>query len=109
VTAWVDRPPLYPVRRSPCCPAQRGCARGGLDDRFLRDRSRLHLHRAGVSPEAVQIADPLRLPLGCDALVSEYALGLKGSHTFYVNIFAGDEHLRNFHILAVALRPITSP
>ena len=29
-------------------PAQRGCGRGGLDDRFLRDRSRLRLHRAGV-------------------------------------------------------------
>jgi hypothetical protein len=62
VAAGVERPPLYPLRRCTGCPAQRGCARGGLDDRFPRDHSRLSLHRAGVSPEAVQIADPLRLP-----------------------------------------------
>ena len=56
-----SRPPFYPLRRCPGCPAQRGCARARLDDRFLRNRGRLPLHRAGVSPEAVQIAGASRL------------------------------------------------
>ena len=56
VAAGVERPRFDPLRHRPGRPAQRGCARAGLDDRFLRDRSRLPLHRAGVSPEAVQIA-----------------------------------------------------